>query len=96
MAGIYGNSDYDRAMEQRLYRHLDEESAYDSFVEDVFEECIKIDGILSDSSDFDIFFNSKEISEIMSSSYYGNDDADRNKLLAKTIMDKFINLSKPE
>lgn len=94
MAGCFGNSEYDRHMENQLNRYLDEEAAYNNFAEDVFEECVKIDGILADSSDFDIFFNSKEISDIMSSSYYGNDDADRNKSLAKTIMDKFIETAK--
>lgn len=48
MSGCFGNHPFDRAMEQSLYRHLDEEVDYESMCEKI---CAKIPDDLWDEYD---------------------------------------------
>lgn len=94
MAGCFGNHPFDRHLEGQLNKHLSEESAFNTFAENIFDECMKIDSVLTDSSDFDIFWNEKEVGEIISAMYYGDENNTPSKEIAETILNKFISKSK--
>lgn len=94
MAGCFGNHPVDRYLEGQLNKRLSEESAFNAFAENILDECIKIDSVLADSDDFYIYWNEKEVGEILSAMYYGDEQKTPSKDIAEIIINKFINTSK--
>ena len=90
MAGCFGNSDYDRNEEFRLNQYLSKESDWDNYIESVIEVCYGIDPVLSDSSDFSIYCESEEFSEILNKNYNMLSDVE----VANLILDGFIQQAK--
>jgi len=92
MAGCFGNSDFDRNEERKLMNHLNEESNFDSYLNSILEDCSKIEPVLSDTGDFEIFWDrSDECDTILQENYVSEKTSSE---IAKLIMDKFISLAR--
>ncbi len=88
MAGCFGNSIFDRCMEQQLFRHLDKEAEWDEFCDRVVNEipvevwddgldlwffCAECDEILKEYGQREyVQFNFKEIADKIVEAYKNN------------------------